>query len=178
VRQSSCWQRLPPPCAMQKPVSVRAALFLAPPAPAVRDAVERAALSSSEAVLVLAALAPAMRLAVPRDDVNSLLGTALLLTRPPAHGTPRWLPLKPYSSAPVTHPPLSPQRSTSAHRTQHTRRWQCESRSDVGFSMSRSRWSTALGRGTHGGCVVGQDGQGLLRTLHRQVRRLLALLQT
>jgi hypothetical protein len=39
---------------------------------------------------------------------------------------------------------------------------------------SRSRWSTALGRGTYGGCVVGQDGQGFLRTLHRQVRRLLA----
>jgi hypothetical protein len=32
----------------------------------------------------------------------------------------------------------------------------------------------ALGRGTYGGYVVGQDGQGLLRTLHRQVRRLLA----
>jgi hypothetical protein len=74
----------------------------------------------------------------------------------------------------VTHPPLSPRRSASAHRTPRTRRWQCESRSDVGFSMSRSRWSTALGRGTYGGCVVGDDGQGLLRTLHRQVRRLLA----
>ena len=47
-------------------------------------------------------------------------------------------------------------------------------------SMSRSRWSTALGRGTYGGFVVGQDGQGLLRTLHRQVRRLFApcLIQT
>jgi hypothetical protein len=41
-------------------------------------------------------------------------------------------------------------------------------------SMPRSRWSRALGRGTYGGCVVGQDGQGLLCTLHRQVRRLLA----
>jgi hypothetical protein len=28
--------------------------------------------------------------------------------------------------------------------------------------------------GRDGGCVVGEDGQGLLRTLHRQVRRLLA----
>jgi hypothetical protein len=36
------------------------------------------------------------------------------------------------------------------------------------------RWSRALGRGTYGGCGVGEDGQGLLRTLHRQVRRLLA----
>jgi hypothetical protein len=34
--------------------------------------------------------------------------------------------------------------------------------------------STALGRGTYGGCVVGQDGQGLLRTLKPHVRRLLA----
>jgi hypothetical protein len=34
------------------------------------------------------------------------------------------------------------------------------------------RWSRALGRGTYGGRVVGQDGQGLLRTLQRQVRRL------
>jgi hypothetical protein len=41
-------------------------------------------------------------------------------------------------------------------------------------SMSRSRWSRALGRGTYGGCEVGQYGQGLLRSLHRQVRRLLA----
>jgi hypothetical protein len=71
-------------------------------------------------------------------------------------------------------PPLNPQPSTSTHRTPYTRRWQCESRSDVGFSMSRSRWSTALGRGTYGGFVVGEDGQGLLRSLNRQVRRLLA----
>jgi hypothetical protein len=74
----------------------------------------------------------------------------------------------------TTHPPLSPHRSTSAHPTPRTQRWQCESRSDVGFSMCRSTWSRALGRGTYGGCVVGEDGQGLLRTLHRQVRRLLA----
>jgi hypothetical protein len=39
-------------------------------------------------------------------------------------------------------------------------------------AMCRSRWSRALGRGAYGGCVVGQDGQGLLRTLHRQVRSL------
>jgi hypothetical protein len=36
---------------------------------------------------------------------------------------------------------------------------------------SGSRWSTALGWGTYGGRVVGQDGQELLRTLRRQVRR-------
>jgi hypothetical protein len=40
--------------------------------------------------------------------------------------------------------------------------------------MSRSTWSRALGRGTYGGCVVEEDGYGLLRTLHRHVRRLLA----
>jgi hypothetical protein len=40
--------------------------------------------------------------------------------------------------------------------------------------VSINVWSTALERGTYGGCVVGEDGQGLLRSLHRQVRRLLA----
>ena len=131
---------------------------LAPPAPAVRDA-ERSA------------------------TANSPLGAALQLTLPPAHGPPpgsldggaaetKSTALRPIHSR--HPPPLSPQRSASAHRTPRTRRWQCESRLYVGFSMSRSRWSRALGRGTYGGCVVGQDGQGILRTLHRQVRRLLA----
>jgi hypothetical protein len=44
----------------------------------------------------------------------------------------------------------------------------------VGLQHVSPRWSTALGRGTYGDCVVGQDVQGLLRTLHRQVRRMLA----
>jgi hypothetical protein len=35
-------------------------------------------------------------------------------------------------------------------------------------------WSRALGRGTYGGYVVGEGQQGLLRTLHLQVHRLLA----
>jgi hypothetical protein len=75
---------------------------------------------------------------------------------PPAHT----------AACPWRHPPpLSPQRSASAHRTPHTRRWQCESRQTLG-----SAWSTALGRGTYGGCVVGDGGQELLRTLHAQVR--------
>jgi hypothetical protein len=79
---------------------------------------------------------------------------------------------KPYSAAARRHPPpLSPQRS-SVRWTPHAR--QCESRSDVGVRMSRPRWSTALGRGTYVGRIVVEDGQGLLRTLHRQVRRLLA----
>jgi hypothetical protein len=46
----------------------------------------------------------------------------------------------------------------------------------VSVKMVKSAW-----RGTYGGCVIGEDGQGLLRTLHRQVHRLLArvpLLQT
>jgi hypothetical protein len=38
-------------------------------------------------------------------------------------------------------------------------------------------WSRALGRGTYGGWVVGQDGEGLLRTLYAQVRRLLSRFQ-
>jgi hypothetical protein len=69
-------------------------------------------------------------------------------------------------------PPLSPHRSASAHRTPYTRGG--SARAGQTLRMSRSRWSTALGRGTYGGCVVGEDGQGLLRTLLRQVRRLLA----
>jgi hypothetical protein len=63
-------------------------------------------------------------------------------------------------NAPLVHT----RHSTVAVREQ-VRRW---------FSISRSTWSRALGRGTYGGCVVGEDGQGLLRTLHRHVRRLLA----
>jgi hypothetical protein len=66
---------------------------------------------------------------------------------PPAHTaacpwpssrlTPRFAAENPNSlrcAIPSRHPPpLSPQRSASAHRTPYTRRWQCESRSDVGF---------------------------------------------
>jgi hypothetical protein len=65
-------------------------------------------------------------------------------------------------------PTLSPRRSASAHRTTHTRRWQCEGRGHTLQHVSL-KVVTALGRGTYGGCVVGQGGQGLLRTLHRQV---------
>jgi hypothetical protein len=67
-------------------------------------------------------------------------------------------------------PPLSPQRSASAHRTHDGG----SARAGVGLQHVSPRWSTALGRGTYGDCVVGQDVQGLLRTLHRQVRRMLA----
>jgi hypothetical protein len=163
---------------------LEAARVLAPPASAMHDAVRGAAYNSSlGTALVLAPFAPAVRPAL-RRTINSPLVAALLLTLPPAHGTPPLLQARSTVVAAQTPahcgahsrhpPPLSHQRSASAHRAQHTRRWQCESRSDVGFSMSRLRWSRALGRGTYGGCVVGQDGQGLLRTLHRQVRRLLA----
>jgi hypothetical protein len=73
----------------------------------------------------------------------------------------------------VTHPPLSPQRAASVfgHRVLTA----VAVREQVNrCSMSRARWSTALGRGTHGGFVVGQAGQGLLSTPLRRVRRLLA----
>ena len=39
----------------------------------------------------------------------------------------------------------------------------------VSLKVVNSAWA-----GTYGGCVVGQDRQELPRTLHRQVRRLLA----
>jgi hypothetical protein len=157
---------------------LEAALVLAAPAASVHDAVPRVALSRLGAALVLAAFTSAMRLAVPTG--SSKLGAALQLTLPLAHGappgTPRWLPPKPQihcgAITAVTHPPLSPQRSNSAHRP-HRRRWQCESRSDVAACLGQ-RWSTALGRGTYGVRVVGLDGHGLLSTLRRQVRRLLA----
>jgi hypothetical protein len=73
----------------------------------------------------------------------------------------------------VTHPPLSPQRAASVfgHRVLTA----VAVREQVNrCSMSRARWSTALGRGTHGGFVVGRAGQGLLRTPLRRVRRSLA----
>jgi hypothetical protein len=41
-------------------------------------------------------------------------------------------------------------------------------------SACRAKMVNSAWAGTYGGFVVGQDGQGLLRTLHRQVRRLLA----
>jgi hypothetical protein len=72
-------------------------------------------------------------------------------------------------------PPLSPQRSASAYRTSQTRGGSARAGQTLGMQANVTpRWSRALGRGTYGGYVVGQDGQGLLRTLHRQVRRLLA----
>jgi hypothetical protein len=52
----------------------------------------------------------------------------------------------------------------------YTRRWQCESRSGVAACLGQDGQEA----GTYGGCVVGEDVQGLLRSLHRQVRRLLA----
>jgi hypothetical protein len=168
-----------PPCAAQNSVAsscLGAALVLAAPAPSMRMTVKRAACSSClGAALVLASSSPAMRDAVARAAYTPL-GAALLLALPPAHGAPPFSPHSRRNPNSLRHSQPSPtpsQRSASAHRTSYTRRWQRESRSDVGFSMSRSRWSTALGWGTYGGCVVGQDGQEILRTLHRQVRRLL-----
>jgi hypothetical protein len=87
---------------------------------------------------------PQARSAV-RAASSSPLGAALQLTLPPAHGTP---PGSRHGVAEtpthcgatftaVTHPPLSPQRSASTHRTPCTRRWQCESRSDVAACLDQ-----------------------------------------
>jgi hypothetical protein len=84
----------------------------------------------------LATFTPAVRHTVRRAATLSPLRAVLQLARPPpAHEflypaeTPN--PLRP--AIPSRHPPpLMPQHSASARWTQHTRRWQCESRSDVG----------------------------------------------
>jgi hypothetical protein len=128
LTQPTCWQRLPPPCAAQYPVSPRA--------PVVQPSSKHGRLPMSSR--------PRFAAQYP--------STAAIHSRHP--------------------PPLSPQRHANPHRTQPTRRWQCESRSGVGFSMSQGG-QERLG-GTYGGWVVGEDGQGLLLTLQPQVRRLLA----
>jgi hypothetical protein len=91
--QPSSWQRLPPPCALQCCVSPRA------------DLVQHSCLQ---------------RLPPP------CVGAALQLTLPPAHGTPPGHGLPP--NTPVLRPihshhppPLSPHRSTSANWTPYTR---------------------------------------------------------
>jgi hypothetical protein len=92
-----------------------------------------------------------MRHAVRRAAANSPLGAALQLTLPPAHGNSSLHDGAAATATPlrrVNHsrhpPPLSPQRSASAHRTPDTRRWQCESRSDVAacpVNMVNSAWA-------------------------------------
>jgi hypothetical protein len=127
--QPVCWQRLPPPCAMQCGVPPLTACLEQPP-------------SSHSRLPRVSGLTPPPKPQPLRRAIHS------------------------------HHPPLSALNDPIVH-TGHTtvavreqvRRW---------VQHVSSRWSTALGRGTYGGCVVGQDGQGLLRTLHRQVRRLLA----
>jgi hypothetical protein len=94
------------------------------------------------------------------------------------HGS-RWCRRSPNSLRRAIHsrhpPPLSPQRSASAYRTSQTRGGSARAGQTLGMQANVTpRWSRALGRGTYGGFVVGEDGQGLLRSLHRQVRRLLA----
>jgi hypothetical protein len=160
---------------------LRAALLLAALAPTMRHAVGRAASGSGlDAALFLAAFASAMSDAVRRASTSRPLGAAIQLTLPPAHGAPpgsRWFPPKSSSTA-ARHAQPSPTPLSALNAplvfsdTIHTT---VAVREQVNrCSMSRARWSTALGRGTHGGFVVGQAGQGLLRTLHRRVRRLLA----
>jgi hypothetical protein len=166
-----------------------AALVLAPPATAMRDAVACAALRGCrlQAARVLTPFAPAVRLAMGRasTSTNSLLGTTLLLTRPLAHGTPPGslhVPPNPQLNA-TRHSQPSPTPSQSSTLREctldiihghHAHDGGSARAGQTLGSVSRSRWSRALGRGTYGGCVVGEDGQELLRTLHRQVHRLLA----
>jgi hypothetical protein len=171
-----------------------AALYLAPPAPAMPAATLRVAASSLGAALVLAAFAAAMRHATPRAALSQL-EAALQLTQPPAHGpsgSPHHLAAEtlllcggflnsrktllcggPITA--VTHP-LSVLNTMLVHTGHQTHDGgSARAGQTLGMqAMSRSRWSRALGRGTYGGWVVGQDGQGLLRTLYRQVHRLLA----
>ena len=85
--------------------------------------------------------------------------------------TPR--PLRCASSQPA---PAASQPPTLRQCTPNTRRWQGESTPGVlGSGCSPLEMSTALGRATYGGRAAGEDGQGLRRSLHAQVRGLLAL---
>jgi hypothetical protein len=127
--------------------SLGAALFLTPPAPAMCPTVRSTAGDSSlGAAFLLAPFAPAMCATVRRAAWLNPLGAALQLTLPLAHGPPpsslHVLPLKPNSLQRAIHsrhpPPLSPQHSASAHRTSNPRRWQCESRSNVGMQANVS----------------------------------------
>jgi hypothetical protein len=83
--QPSCWQRLPPPCAMQcglPPVCLGAALVLAAPATSMHDAVLGIASSRLGAALVMAPFAPSMHDAVRRAAALSQLDTAIVLAPP------------------------------------------------------------------------------------------------
>jgi hypothetical protein len=155
----------------------QAAVVLAAPTPAVRLAMLRVASSRLGATLVLAPFASTVRNAVRRAACSSPLRAALLLTQPLAHGTP---PLSSHSAQTQlqlhSQPSPTPSQPSAIHWcTLDTTYTPMAVREQVRrCCMSRSTWSTALGRGTYGGCVVGEDGKGLLRTLHRQVHRLLA----
>jgi hypothetical protein len=112
--------------------SLDAAFVLAAPAPAMCHAVLCVAFSPLDAALVVTPYAATVPDAVGRAaSLCRPLGAALPLTRPPAHGPPpaslnggaaenKLLCGAPITA--VTHPPLSPHRSTSAHRTPCTRR--------------------------------------------------------
>jgi hypothetical protein len=144
------------------PSSLRAALVLAPPAASMRGAVKRAACNSSDGA------APAVRAAVLRATAKRVLGAAALFTLPLAPSLLRGIPPpKPqplrraiYSRHPL---PLSPQRSASAHDGGSAR---------AGQTLGSACLIKMVKRGNVR--CSRQDGQGLLRTLHRQVRRLLA----
>ena len=74
------------------------------------------------------------------------------------------------------HPPPFPALNDPLGHTGHNTRdgGSAGAGQALGSSMPRPRWSTAPGPGTYGGGGVGRDGQRLLGTPHRQVRRLRA----
>jgi hypothetical protein len=110
--------------------------------------------------LLLAPFAPAMRPTVPYAATLSPLGAVLQLTLPPAHRTPagsttrRRNPNSLQRTITAVIHPLSVLNTPLVLDTTHTTVVEVRR-----CSMSRSTWSTALGRGTYGGCVVGEDGQ-------------------
>jgi hypothetical protein len=116
----------------------------------------------------LAPFAATISSAVRCATTFSPLGATLQLTLSLADALPPCV--APFTAA--THP-LSVLNNPLVHTGHHTHDGG-SARAGQRCSVSRARWSRALGRGTYGGCVVGEDGKGLLRTLHRQVRRLLA----
>jgi hypothetical protein len=73
----------------------------------------------------------------------------------------------------ATHP-LSALNAPLVHTGHNTLTTVASARAGQTLQHVRSTRSTALGWGTYGGCVVGDDGRGLLLALRRQVRRLLA----
>jgi hypothetical protein len=103
---------------------------------------------------------------------------AVLAARPPAWaarfgGILARNPLTGAQFTAVTHP-LSVLNDPLVHTGHHTHDGGSARAGQTLGSACLIKMVNSAWRGTYGGCEVGQDGQGLLRTLHRQVRRLLA----